>query len=245
MLSAYSADLHIHTCLSPCGELEMSPLRVAERAASVGLDMIAICDHNSAENAGAVMKAAGQGKVTVIAGMEITTSEEVHVLGLFPTLRSALAAQEVVFEHLEGENDEEAFGMQVIADERDEVVGFNTRLLIGATDLDYSKVVALIRKHGGLAIASHVDRDGFGLIGRLGFIPEEPPLDAAELSCDGSADQVTESCLGSKPPMLIRSSDAHRLDEIGEGRCLLLAAEASFDELRSALHGEGGRRVDI
>ncbi len=221
----------------------MSPYRIAERAAGVGLDMIAVCDHNSSENAPAVVKAGESARVAVIPGMEITSSEEVHIIGLFPTLSDATAAQEVVFNHLPGHNDEEVFGTQVVANELDEVLYINNKLLIGATELSLNEVVDLIHRHSGLAIASHIDREGLSIIGKLGFIPDDLPLDALELSSLASGrEAVPGDDLGRWP--IVRSSDAHCLDEIGSARTSFFFAETSFDELGMALRGESGRRVE-
>lgn len=242
-LSEYSADLHVHSCLSPCAELEMSPVSLTERASAAGLDLIAVCDHNSAENVEAVIKAATAHGMAVIPGMEVTSSEEVHILGLFPTLADAVGAQAEVYEHLFGENDEKAFGLQVVADEDDNVVGFNSKLLIGATELDVSQVISLIHQNNGLAIASHVDREGFSITGQLGFIPEGLPLDAIELTRNAAQGAELQIPGNGKRFPVIRSSDAHRLEEIGSVRTRFLFAEATFSEIEMAFRGEKGRRV--
>lgn len=242
-LGHHSADLHIHSCLSPCGELEMSPVRIAERAKNVGLDLIAICDHNSVENAGAVLKACSRRNLSVIAGMEITTSEEIHIVGLFPDLHAALAAQRVVYENLPGKNDEEIFGLQVIANEDDEVEGFNPRLLIGATTLSLQEVIDLVHTNGGLALAAHFDRESFSLVSQLGFIPENLQLDGIESASTADCDDIVGK--GGNSPTVICSSDAHRLEEIGSKRTTLYASEPTFVEVGMALKGVNGRRMDI
>jgi hypothetical protein len=183
MTVEFIADLHIHTCLSPCAELSMTPRDIVERAASLGINIIAVCDHNSAENVAVTRALAGAKGITVIPAMEICSSEEVHVLGFFGLLEDALRMQETVYDHLQpGENDEETFGMQVVVNDVNEVLEFNRRLLIGATDLSVNKVVDFIHRFGGLAVASHIDRDGFGIVGQLGFIPAELRFDALEIS---------------------------------------------------------------
>ncbi|MBI5188431.1 MAG: PHP domain-containing protein, partial [Nitrospirae bacterium] len=170
----FRADLHIHTCLSPCADLLITPYRIVEKAASLGLNIIAICDHNSAENVEVAKRVAKEKGINAISGIEITSSEEVHILGLFGDIEDALKMQDIVYENLQlGENDEEVFGMQVIVNEKDEVLDFNKRLLIGATRLSVNKIVETIHSLGGLAIAAHIDREGFGIIGQLGFIPPE------------------------------------------------------------------------
>lgn len=230
------ADLHLHTCLSPCADTQMQATAIVEQARKVGLDMIAICDHNSAENVAAVAKAGLREALPVIPGIEITSSEEVHILGLFRTERDLMSVQEVVYENLPGENCEEAFGPQTIVDEWDNVVGTNHKLLIGATNLTLEKVVEIIHQWSGLAIASHVDRERFSLIGQLGFIPKGLKLDALEVSTPCAAAKEYDY-------PVICSSDAHFLEDIGKNPCCFMVEEASIHEIGKALRQELGRRI--
>jgi len=230
------ADLHLHTCLSPCADMQMQATAIVEQAKKVGLDVIAICDHNSAENVAAVVKAGQREALPVIPGIEITSSEEVHILGLFGTEDNLMAVQQVVYENLPGENSEEAFGPQIIVDEWDNVVGTNHKLLIGATNLTLEKIVGIIHRFSGLAIASHVDRERFSLIGQLGFIPEGLELDAVEVSKPGAAAKEYGY-------PVICSSDAHFLDDIGKNYSCFIVEEASFEEIGKALRQELGRRI--
>lgn len=230
------ADLHIHTCLSPCAEPEMVPGAIVRRARQLGLDMIGICDHNSAENAAAVATAGRSESVCVVPGIEITSREEVHILGLFETGRQLMGMQAVVHENLSGENDEEAFGPQTIVDPWDRPVGVNRKLLIGATELTLEQVVDAVHDFGGLAVAAHVDRPSFGLIGQLGLVPEGLALDALEVS-----PQAPRKPWDHFP--VITSSDAHRLEDIGKGCTCFFAEEGSVGEIGKALRAEDGRRV--
>jgi len=237
------ADLHIHTCLSPCAELEMSPRGIVKEALSKGIDMIAVCDHNSAENAAAVMEASRQTGLTVLPGIEITSKEEVHILGIFGVPEDAARMQTLVYEHLEGKNVASTFGMQVVVDADGTVTGYNDRLLIGATDLSLEHVVRTIHAHNGLAIAAHIDREGFGILGQLGFIPPDLNLDAMEVTCkvDLKGARAAFPDCGYYP--FLQSSDAHVLDAIGSGSTPLMLEAASFDELKLVLRGDQGRRV--
>jgi len=214
----------------------MMPTAIVRQAKALGLSMIAICDHNSAENVAAVAEAGRREAIAVIPGIEITSREEVHILGLFETEKELLGLQTVVHENLPGENDEEVFGPQTIVDQWDRVAGVSTRLLIGATGLTLENVVEAIHDFGGLAIASHVDRPSFGLIGQLGFVPQGLELDALEVSPQGSIK-------GGEAFPIVTSSDAHCLQDVGKGSTLFFAEEASFEEVAKALRGEGGRRV--
>ena len=242
------ADLHIHTCLSPCADNEMSPSTVVRLAQERGLDLIAICDHNSAENVEAAARAAMGTGLAVIGGMEITSREEVHVLGLFQNDRALRSAQEVVYDHLQGENDPEAFGEQLVMNERGEVVRHNPRLLLGATAFTLEEVVRTIHDLGGLAIASHVDRPSFSIISQLGFIPDGLGLDAVEVCSEhvpAAAGEPTCPPWRAIPEGLavVRSSDAHRLEEIGAERTRFLVAEPTASEIGLALKQVQGRMV--
>jgi len=243
MLRIFKADLHVHTCLSPCADLNMGPRALVEKASQQGLDVIGISDHNSAENVPAVVKAARDRKLTVLPGMEVTSKEEVHILAVFDTVDKALRLQEIVYEHLPGDNDPEAFGPQVVVNEDHDVLGFNNRLLAGATELSIDQVVESIRGLGGLAIASHVDRETFGIIGQLGFIPEGLNLDALELSANTTPEEARRRFPQYADCAFIRSSDAHSVAEIGKAWTWLLLDEPSTREIKKALRGEDGRRV--
>lgn len=244
MLKKFRADLHIHTILSPCTELtEMSPHAIIEKARHTALEVIAICDHNSCENIAPAQKNSLSRKLIVLAGIEIASKEEVHTLGLFDEEEEALKVQAVVYRNLPGENDEKSFGHQVVVNEKDEVVRLNKKLLIGATTLSLEEVVDLIHSFNGLAIASHVDREAYSIIGQLGFIPQGLALDALELSPKMSIGEARERFpqLGDYP--LITSSDAHTLSDIGKSSTTFLLEEVSVSEMKMALAGREGRRV--
>lgn len=230
------ADLHIHTCLSPCAEREMSPRAVVREARRRGLHLIAICDHNSGENVGAACRAGLEAGLAVIGGMEICTREEVHVLALFQDEHALGSVQKVVYESLDGENDPEVFGEQVVMNERDEVAGLNNRLLIGAADLGLEEVIQAIHALGGIAIAAHVDRPSFSIISQLGFIRQELQLDAAEV-CSARPIGLPEELA------VLRSSDAHRLEEIGCRRTRFLLGAPTAPEVELALRRIDGRCV--
>ena len=237
------ADLHLHTCLSPCGGLEMVPTAIVRRAKTVGLDMVAVCDHNSVANVAAVARVGRREQLCVLPGVEIASREEVHVLGVFGPELDLAGLQRLLDASLEGENEADIFGLQVVVDERDEPTDVESKLLIGATGLTLEEVVEAIHAFGGLAIAAHVDREGFGLIGQLGFVPLGLPLDALEVSPRASQSEWQERWRGSFP--VITSSDAHHLEEIGRAATCFLAEEASFEEIRKALKGRAGRRVVV
>ncbi len=221
----------------------MHPAALVEAALCAGLDGVAVCDHNSAENVGAVDRAARAKGLAVIPGMEITSSEEVHILGLVPNLESALALQSKVYRNLPGRNDQKAFGMQVIANEFEEVLGFNERLLAGATTLTVDAVVEAIHRVDGLAIASHVDRQGFGIIGQLGMIPPGLPLDALEVSSRTALPAARAAYAPAGEFTIVCASDAHQPKDVGKAATFALLAEPTVPELGRAFAGRDGRFI--
>jgi len=246
MLKAFVGDLHIHTCLSPCAELEMTPINIVRTCIERRIDMIAICDHNSAENVAAVQRAAEMTELTVLAGMEITTSEEIHILALFDSADDAELLQRDVYSLLTpGKNDEELFGIQVVANEVDEVEGIVDRLLIGSVDLTLDETIDRIHRSGGLAIASHIDRNRFSLTSQLGLIPDDLNIDALEISSSSDIEEVVKGINGAEKFPLLRSSDAHTLDIIGSGVTRFYIEDSTIDEIRMALRNENGRNLIV
>jgi PHP family Zn ribbon phosphoesterase len=241
MLREYSADLHIHSCLSPCASLDLSPRDIVERAKSAYLDIIAVTDHNTAKNVQVAMRLGEKRGLRVIPAMEVQTREEIHLLTFFPDWVALEAWDEEVREHLpDVQNDPEIFGDQPIVDEEGNILGFEERLLLNSLDLSVDEVKQRVEKQGGLIIPSHFDKGSFSLISQLGLIPEDIELEALEVSrksqfreAAGMADHI---------PRIV-SSDAHCLEDIGTARTLFLLAEASLKELHLAFRGQGGRRI--
>ena len=219
----------------------MSPKRILDSALNKAIDILGICDHNSTANSPAIMKAAQGKKIQVIPGMEVTSEEEVHVLALFDDIDNALKLQSRVYSNLPGENDQKAFGMQVIVNEKEEVLGFNDKLLIGATTISLEDIIRLIHSLDGLAIASHIDREAFSIVSQLGFIPQELGLDALEISPKMTFEQARKRY--QTPFPLTTSSDAHDPEDIGKSFTSFLLEEASVAEIKKALRNEDGRRV--
>ncbi len=233
-MRAFRADLHLHTCLSPCAELDNSPRGLVGAARRAGLDLIAVTDHNACLNVPAVRRAAG-GRPAVLGGMEVTSREEVHLVVLLPDDGALFAFQETVHAHLPDASDERVIRDQVVADADDGVVEFCRKLLWGAVDLSLEALVDRAHVLGGLAVAAHADREAFGLIGQLGFIPPGLPLDALEVR-DPSAFRR----MGTTLP-LYTASDAHRPEEVGMRPTTFTLEAPTLEELRLALRGEGGR----
>lgn len=243
MLNIYNCDLHIHTCLSPCAELDMHPRAIVEKALEKKIDMIAISDHNASANARFVMAAATGTPLEAIPAMEITTSEEVHLLALFRDLDGLLQMQQLIDRHLFGENDEERFGVQAIVNQYGEVEGFNNQLLIGATDLPIDDVITAIHQIGGLAIAAHIDRESFSVLSQLGFIDDAWRLDALEISKRTGLEKGRLQYPELKHYTFLTSSDAHFIKDIGSSITRIMMASPNFDELKMALERQNGRLI--
>ena len=243
MLKTFRADLHIHSCLSPCGDEAMRPRALVNKALGKGLDMIAICDHNSAENTAAFIRAGDERGLKVLPGIEVTSREEIHLIALFDTPEDCTALQNLIYQNLPGENVEEVFGPQTVVNERDETVGVNRRMLIGATLLPLEQIVSMVGSLRGVTIASHIDRQAFSLLGQLGFIPEGLSLDGLEISARTSKEEAQKRFYAYRHYSFVRFSDAHYLEDIGKNITHFLLAQTTSEEIKMALHHQEGRRV--
>jgi hypothetical protein len=223
----------------------MSPLAVVRTSHERGIDIIAITDHNSAENAAAAQRAAGSTDLTVLAGMEISSSEEAHILALFDSIEGIMKLQDIVYDNLmPGENDEKLFGEQIVVNEKDEVLDFNKKLLIGATMLTAQEIIDTIHSFGGLSVASHIDKDAFSIISQLGFITEDLAFDALEMSPNITRDQAEESFGSYHSFAWISSSDAHYINDIGKRTTSFLMNEPTIEEMALAMKKIDGRKVE-
>ena len=245
MLKKFKADLHIHSCLSPCSDWAMSPRKIIQQSMDVGLDLIAICDHNSAENAGAAMREGARQGLTVLPGLEICSREEVHILALFDRLEPAMEMQDYVYANLPGENKTKVFGFQVVANEKDEVIGENPRLLIGATRLGLHDIVDRTHMLDGINISCHVDRPAYGIINQLGFIPDDLALDGLEVSYHIKLARAAQTIPGIGNFSCVTASDAHFLNDIGKACTVFQMADPTLAEIRLALAKKNGRRILI
>lgn len=223
----------------------MSPREVVNTALQKGLDLIGICDHNSAENVLAVKKAGMRNGLMVLGGMEVASSEEAHILVFFDDDDDLLTFQNFIYQHLPGRNDEHSFGLQVIADDEDGVDGFCERLLIGATSLPAAAIVAAARAAKGesLVIAAHVDRESFSLIGQLGFIPPSLALDAVEISRSMTVAEATARFPDCRNYPVITSSDAHGPGDVGKRFTCFTIEDGTAGEIKKALAGRDGRKA--
>jgi hypothetical protein len=216
-MSVFAYDLHMHSCLSPCAEDDMTPFSMAGMAKLNGLDMIALTDHNTCGNVRTFFQACRNYGVIPVAGMELTTSEDVHVVCILPNVEAAEAFEREVRQHrIPVKNRPEIFGNQLLIGLEDEVVGTEENLLINATDLDLSAAAELASRYEGAAYPAHIDRDANGIIAMLGEMPVEPYFRTVEFR-DGSNIAEYERKYGLEGRRKLISSDAHRLWDMHEG----------------------------
>lgn len=205
-------DLHIHSALSPCGDSDMTPNNIVNMSIIKGLDIIAVTDHNSCGNVRAVIEAAGD-RLLVIPGMEVETSEEVHITCYFKTVDDAEKMWAEVKKNYSGiKNKEEIFGEQLYMDSQDNIIGKEENLLVTATKLSIHEVFSLVRSLGGIAVAAHIDRSSYSVISNLGFIP--PELDIKTIEITPKNREKLENDY--KKYKILSNSDAHYLEDISE-----------------------------
>lgn len=231
-------DLHIHSCLSPCGDDDMTPGNIVGMAAIKGLDVIALTDHNSCKNCPAFLKIAEQFGVMAIPGMEINTSEEVHAVCLFPTLEQAMAFDSYVYERLmKFPNEETVFGKQQIYNEEDEWVGTEPLLLINSVDISFEGLWELVDSYGGVMFPAHIEKGTNSLIANLGFVPPDSKFKTAELKDLKKLHEVRKGNPYLEDCRIISDSDAHYLEDISEPRLTIPVREKSVEAVIRYLKG--------
>ncbi len=224
-------DLHMHSALSPCGDNDMTPNNIVNMSIIKGLDVIAITDHNSCGNVRAAQKVAN-GRITVIPGMEIETSEEVHMVSLFPTIEAAEEMEKILRASCTPvKNRPEIFGNQYYMDENDGIIGEEERLLVTASGLSVYDVVQKVAELGGVAYPAHIDRQSYSIVSNLGFIPPDLTVSAVEVTAKNrekfrkNFEQYT----------VITSSDAHYLADISEREFCLDVLHKKVEEILFSL----------
>ncbi len=231
-------DFHIHSCLSPCGDSDMTPHDLVQMAALLGLNAIALTDHNSCANCPAAAAVAAELGITFLAGMELCTAEEAHVVCLFPTVEQALAFDAHIATTLPPvKNRPDIFGEQTVCNERDEVIGTVDTLLASASSVSIDNVAELVRSFGGVAFPAHIDRPSYSVTAALGDIPPVG-FTAFEVTARGDVQALRAQYaeLGDKP--LLLDSDAHGLDGVNEASAFFELPDASPHTIVAALRGE-------
>jgi len=244
-LKKFLAELHVHTVLSPCAGVEMIPPLIVQKALACGVNLLAITDHNASENVPAVIKAAQGYDLTVLPGMELQTEEEVHVLCLFDNIDQLNCLQEIVDKNLPDiKNNVEYFGEQFIVDHTGEFIRRKEQLLINSTNLSFDEAFLEVSKLGGLFIPAHVNRQAFGLIYHLGFVPPELDIEALEISRHISLEEAIKKYPQIHNYPLIQSGDVHYLDDfLGVNQFII--EEPTIAELKMALQSVEKRSFQV
>ena len=216
-MSAYNYDLHIHSCLSPCADDDMTPNNIAGMSVLNGLNIVALTDHNSCQNCPAFLEACRRQGIVGIAGMELTTAEDIHLVCIFERLEDAMAFSDEVYEHIMPiDNKPEIFGNQIITDGEDEPIGEVKKLLISATDLWISDAVSLVGKYNGHVRPAHIDRESNGIVAILGDVPAEYGFNYVEFNDNDNVVDYYERYESITKAQTLICSDAHHLWDISE-----------------------------
>ena len=229
-MKKYYYDLHVHSCLSPCGDDDNTPNNIAGMAKLCGIDILALTDHNSAKNCPAFFEACKKYGIIPIAGMELTTSEDIHVLCLFEDLGHALAFDQYVENNrMRIKNKPEIFGKQLILDSEDMPIGQVDDLLISATNVSITEVSNVVANYGGVCYPAHIDRESNGIIAILGVIPEDLSFNFFELN-DSENISTYSDLYGIPKDRFIVSSDAHYLTDMRDKENFILFEDGLSDD---------------
>lgn len=244
-MKIYRADLHIHTLLSPCGELSMSPARIIETAKRRNLDIIGISDHNTTRQSNLVRTLGEKKGIYVLRGAEVTTREEIHCLVFFEENDSLSRFQELLDDTLPSiQNNPLIFGDQVVVDENENIVYTEERLLTNAIMLSLGELETWVHANDGIFIPAHIDRMKNSIYSQLGFLPQNLKADALEVSKRSSPGQFRINHPETAGYMLITNSDSHYCESIGTVFNNFHMEGTTFEEIRMALAGEKGRKVE-
>jgi len=245
-MNIYKADLHTHTLLSPCGNLDMTPENIIRLALQQGVDIIGITDHNSTLHCKLIEKYAYNRDIFVLCGAEVTTKEEAHCLAFFPDHETLDAFQQFLDEKLPDiPNVSDFFGDQVQVDEELNIVYEELRLLSSAIDCSIEDVSTKVHELHGIFIPAHIDKSRSSVLSQLGFIPPKLQYEAVELSAHGNHEVILQKHPYLHEKSIIRSSDAHQPDMVGTTCCYFHILTPNFEEIRKALLKKDGRYVTI
>ena len=241
------ADLHIHTLLSPCAEIEMTPRHIVRRAAENGVNLLAITDHNVSAHVLTAIKLGQEYDVVVWPGIEVECREGAHIVVLFDSVKKIHVFQKVIDAGMPDlKNNAEKFGGQFVVDEHDEFVREEERLLLAPIGLAADEVVKAANEAGGLCVAAHIDRPAHSLLSYLGFISPDDGFAAVEISLNLAselAERKFAALVGNLP--YLTNSDAHRMDDFLTGpKNHIYMQEATLKEFRLALSGCEGRWLE-
>lgn len=244
-MRVFKADLHLHSVLSPCGSLDMSPVAIVARAKKMGLDLIAVTDHNTTLHCELVATLAREVGLATLLGAEVTTKEEVHCLTFFPSFETLTSFQLFLEQHYpQGQyNNPSLFGYQVVVDRYENILREIDAPLISALTIGIDSLEREVHQLGGLLIPAHINKAKFSIISQLGFIPADLAIDGVEISMHTSKREFLSRNGYLKNYPFLQNSDAHVLDGIGQVFTAMRIEEPTFEEFKLALKGVEGRAV--
>lgn len=221
-------DFHLHSCLSPCGDNDMTPYNLVNMAKILGMDAIALTDHNTAQNCRAAINVGEKIGLTVIPGMELCTSEEVHVVCLFDDVKNAEDFSKYVLSTVPPvKNRPEIFGDQIIMDEGDGITGTQELLLTTASGISIENAVQIVGEYGGICYPAHIDRNSYSVISNLGMITPEMNFNAVEMTEKANQNEYKKKYPIIKNMPVFVSSDAHYLENMNEAKHTINVPENS------------------
>lgn len=216
-------DFHIHSCLSPCGDNEMTPFNLVNLAKLLGYDIIALTDHNSTKNCKAAIEVGKEAGITVVPGMELCTSEEIHAVCLFDSLQNANSFGDYVYERIPKiKNKTQIFGDQLVTDSKDNIIGTEEILLTTASSIGIDALPKIVASFGGVCFPAHIDRSSYSIISALGTFSSELSVGAFELTKNADECHYLNNYPGTRGKLILKNSDAHYLES-------LLPAENTID----------------
>ncbi|MGM0444790.1 MAG: PHP domain-containing protein [Bacillota bacterium] len=230
-MQKYLLDLHIHSVLSPCADITMTPGNIIETAAKKGINIISITDHNSAKNIASALEIAKEKNIYLIPGIEVQSKEEIHLLSYFASLNDLNSYSKIIYNNLPDiKNDEEKFGYQIVVDKNDTFIEKEEKLLLNSTDLSINRLVDLTHKNNGICVPSHIDRS-FGLIKNLGFIPDDLEISFIEMSFNKSIAYYYKTFPYLKKFIFLKNSDSHYLNQIKPTMEIYLPDKVSLNNI--------------
>ncbi len=246
-MTLYKGDLHIHTLLSPCGDLEMSPNNIIKKAVEQNIQILGITDHNSTRQCELIEYLAKKENIFILKGVEITTKEEVHCLAFFENYEYLTKFQEILDENLPDiQNNVGKFGYQIVVDSEENIIYEEEKLLISALNLTINQIEHLVHSLNGIFILAHIDKTKNSIISQLGFIPVDLNVDAVEISKNTNKSDFLKKNGYLKKYTFIQSSDAHFIDDVG---CVFtnfeINGDLSFNAVKDALSFKNGNGVII
>ena len=228
-MNKYFYDLHIHSCLSPCADDDMTPNDIAGMGNLLGLNIMALTDHNSCKNLPPFFKACERNGIIPIGGMELTTAEDIHLICLFPSLETALSfGRKVETLLLPIKNKPHIFGNQLITNDNDDIIGTEENLLLSSTALSVTEASAMALEFGGISYPAHIDREANGIISILVDIPPEPGFTCCEFNDTDNIERYRQKYSSLSGLSVLSCSDAHRLGDINEAENFVIIDDEPY-----------------